>query len=196
VTTVARLLPRHWDGRRLLQFLTGLALIALAFAVPALLNPAAPPADAPVTVITTVDTPVAPGLPVIDLPAPAPAADTTTPGDAPGGLALDAAIAQTDTGDAPAGVALGAGTAQTGSAAGGLALGAAIAQTDAGSARGADANGSGSGNVAGVDKGLVQGENGLPVVLRPHGRLICSEVRAAAGGAVPRTRSERGPPQA
>jgi hypothetical protein len=155
VTTVARLLPRHWDGRRLLQFLTGLALIALAFAVPALLNPAAPPADAPVTVITTVDTPVAPGLPVIDLPAPAAAADTAAPGDAPAGLALDA-----------------------------------------GSAQGADANGSASGVVAGADKGLVQGENGLPVVLRPHGRLVCSEVRAAAGGAVPRTRSERGPPQA
>ena len=30
--TVGRLLPRHWDGGRLLRFLTGLALIALAFA--------------------------------------------------------------------------------------------------------------------------------------------------------------------
>jgi hypothetical protein len=33
VAVVARILPRHWDGRRLLQFLTGLALIALSFAV-------------------------------------------------------------------------------------------------------------------------------------------------------------------
>jgi hypothetical protein len=32
---LARLLPRDWDGRRLLQFLTGLALLALAFAAPA-----------------------------------------------------------------------------------------------------------------------------------------------------------------
>jgi hypothetical protein len=85
VTTVARLLPRHWDGRRLLQFLTGLALIALAFAVPALLGPAAPPAEAPVTIITTVDTPLSPGLPVIE---PDPATHTRA------GLALDADAAQ------------------------------------------------------------------------------------------------------
>ncbi|MCA2214853.1 hypothetical protein [Jidongwangia harbinensis] len=32
---VARILPRHWDGHRLLRFLTGLALLALAFAAPA-----------------------------------------------------------------------------------------------------------------------------------------------------------------
>jgi hypothetical protein len=70
VATVARLLPRDWDGRRLLQFLTGLALIALAFALPVLLSPAAPPADSPVTVITTVDTPLAPGLPLAEIPAP------------------------------------------------------------------------------------------------------------------------------
>ncbi|BFU43618.1 hypothetical protein [Krasilnikovia sp. MM14-A1004] len=31
MAVVARLLPRHWDGRRLLRFLTGLALLALAF---------------------------------------------------------------------------------------------------------------------------------------------------------------------
>jgi hypothetical protein len=35
VTAVRRLHPRHWDGRRLLQFLTGLALLALAFGTPA-----------------------------------------------------------------------------------------------------------------------------------------------------------------
>ncbi|GAB1693204.1 hypothetical protein [Krasilnikovia sp. M28-CT-15] len=33
MAVVARLLPRHWDGCRLLRFLTGLALLALAFAV-------------------------------------------------------------------------------------------------------------------------------------------------------------------
>ena len=69
MATVARLLPRHWDGRRLLQFLTGLALIALAFAVPTLQDPADQPAESPVTIITTVDTPFPAGLPVTDAPA-------------------------------------------------------------------------------------------------------------------------------
>jgi hypothetical protein len=31
VAVVARLLPRDWDGQRLLRFLTGLAMLALAF---------------------------------------------------------------------------------------------------------------------------------------------------------------------
>jgi hypothetical protein len=53
------MLPRHWDGRRLLQFLTGLALIALAFALPALAPPA-PPSTPSIAVITTVDAPPAP----------------------------------------------------------------------------------------------------------------------------------------
>ena len=69
MATVARLLPRYWDGRRLLQFLTGLALIALAFAVPTLQDPADQPAESPVTIITTVDTPLPGGLPVTDAPA-------------------------------------------------------------------------------------------------------------------------------
>ncbi|MET0495467.1 MAG: hypothetical protein ABW000_20270 [Actinoplanes sp.] len=55
MAAVARILPRFWDGRRLLQFLTGLALIAVAFAVPAL---AGPPASAPPpATVTTVDAP-------------------------------------------------------------------------------------------------------------------------------------------
>jgi hypothetical protein len=83
VSAVARLLPRYWDGRRLLQFLTGLALIALAFAVPALLGPADQPSEAPVTVITTVDTPLTPGLPVTGGPDRVTAAGNRT------GLALD-----------------------------------------------------------------------------------------------------------
>jgi len=110
VATVARLLPRHWDGRRLLQFLTGLALIALAFAIPALTGPAGPPAEAPVPIITTVDTPPGPGLPVADSPvetglaleaeaaADAPAAVTDTT-EASGTSAT--ATAQTATGRAP-----------------------------------------------------------------------------------------------
>jgi hypothetical protein len=63
VAIVERLLPRYWDGRRLLRFLTGLALLALAFAarVDAV---AAPPAPAPATsvVSTTVDAPPAAGV--------------------------------------------------------------------------------------------------------------------------------------
>jgi hypothetical protein len=35
VTVVARVLPRDWDGSRLLRFLAGLAMLALAFAAPA-----------------------------------------------------------------------------------------------------------------------------------------------------------------
>jgi hypothetical protein len=60
VTDLARLLPRHWDGRRLMRFLAGLAMIAAG-----LLAPAAPAvtAAAPAPVVagpaaaaaTTVD---------------------------------------------------------------------------------------------------------------------------------------------
>jgi hypothetical protein len=39
---VAHVLPRHWDGRRLLRFLTGLAMLALAWTVPAAIEPAPP----------------------------------------------------------------------------------------------------------------------------------------------------------
>ena len=41
---VERLLPRHWDGRRLLQFLAGLALLAMSFTLRAdvVATPAAP----------------------------------------------------------------------------------------------------------------------------------------------------------
>lgn len=49
---VERLLPRYWDGRRLLQFLAGLALIALSFTLSSTLRAdvvAAPAAPAPVS---------------------------------------------------------------------------------------------------------------------------------------------------
>ncbi|WP_203734305.1 hypothetical protein [Paractinoplanes durhamensis] len=55
MTAVARVLPRHWDGRRLLRFLTGLAMLALAFTTPA---PAAPATPIPVTsVAQSAETP-------------------------------------------------------------------------------------------------------------------------------------------
>ena len=53
MAVVRRLLPRHWDGHRLLQFLTGLALLALTFGAPA--AAAAPPPAAPAPVTTTVE---------------------------------------------------------------------------------------------------------------------------------------------
>ena len=69
---VDRLLPRQWDGRRLLRFLAGLALLAASFLSPAPTATAAPaPAssvvgravEAPATVIdqvpAVVDEPVA-----------------------------------------------------------------------------------------------------------------------------------------
>ena len=34
MAAVARVLPRLWDGRRLLRFLTGLAMLTLAFTAP------------------------------------------------------------------------------------------------------------------------------------------------------------------
>jgi hypothetical protein len=45
---VAHVLPRHWDGRRLLRFFTGLAMLALAFTVPAAVE-AAPPVPSVIT---------------------------------------------------------------------------------------------------------------------------------------------------
>jgi hypothetical protein len=80
VADVVRLLPRHWDGQRLLRFLAGLALLALAFAAHAGLTAAAGqvPAPAATTVTTTVDVPAAPAseiAPAADRPADFPAAD-------------------------------------------------------------------------------------------------------------------------
>jgi hypothetical protein len=57
VTAVARVLPRDWDGARFLRFLTGLAMLALAFAAhlaPAQLETATP-APAPAVARVTVD---------------------------------------------------------------------------------------------------------------------------------------------
>jgi len=60
VTAVARVLPRDWDGRRLLRFLTGLAMLALAFTVhvtpPAPALPAVQPAAAVASSVSPVAT--------------------------------------------------------------------------------------------------------------------------------------------
>jgi hypothetical protein len=45
---VAHVLPRHWDGRRLLHFFAGLAMLALAWIAPAALE-ASPPVPAVIT---------------------------------------------------------------------------------------------------------------------------------------------------
>jgi hypothetical protein len=56
---VARVLPRHWDGSRLLRFLTGLAMIALAFtahvAPPALTAAPPTPTAAPVAQVAPAE---------------------------------------------------------------------------------------------------------------------------------------------
>jgi hypothetical protein len=80
VAEVARALPRHWDGHRLLRFLTGLALLAVAFAAPFLAArgfavphqdaPAAPPA----AVRTVTDVSAAPAADAVPVTAAAPAA--------------------------------------------------------------------------------------------------------------------------
>jgi hypothetical protein len=57
VTAVTRVLPRQWDGRRLLRFLTGLAMLALAFTVhatPPVPAPAISAAPPPVAVASSV----------------------------------------------------------------------------------------------------------------------------------------------
>jgi hypothetical protein len=77
VATVERLLPRHWDGRRLLHFLAGLALLAMSFtlradvvATPAVPAPASASArssvEAPETETDQADLPVA--APAVTLP--------------------------------------------------------------------------------------------------------------------------------
>lgn len=54
VAVVARVLPRHWDGSRLLRFLAGLAMLTLAFTTPSVASPVeatAPPAVAAPAVV-------------------------------------------------------------------------------------------------------------------------------------------------
>ena len=54
MTSVARVLPRDWDGSRLLRFLAGLAMLALAFTAPAApVTPAEPVAA--VAMVETAD---------------------------------------------------------------------------------------------------------------------------------------------
>ncbi|MGW4940366.1 hypothetical protein ACWEOZ_02080 [Actinoplanes sp. NPDC004185] len=192
MATVARLLPRYWDGRRLLQFLAGLALIALAFALPSVLSPAETPADAPVTIVTTVDTPAGPALPVIEVPGP-------RLGGSRAGLALSAAHTATGVTRATdaAGTADTAETAQAADAAGTVQAAGAAGTADAAGttdvARAAESDAPGAGPVT---AGTVQGVPGLPVHTRHDGRGVCVEARAAVDGATPRTHGQRGPPRA
>jgi hypothetical protein len=65
VAAAGRLYPRHWDGHRLLQFLTGLALLALAFGTTAA---SAPPASPPATAVSST----------VEAPAPASPAETAS----------------------------------------------------------------------------------------------------------------------
>ncbi|HEY0533425.1 MAG TPA: hypothetical protein VGD29_17685 [Actinoplanes sp.] len=69
MTAVTRVLPRHWDGRRLLRFLTGLAMLALAFTVHM-----TPPAPSPPSLPAAL-----PAAAPAALPAAAPASSTVTP---------------------------------------------------------------------------------------------------------------------
>jgi hypothetical protein len=74
MAAIERLLPRHWDGRRLMRFLAGLALLAASFLAPAPAMAAAP-APASSVVSTTVEAPAsaidqAPA--VVDAPVAAP----------------------------------------------------------------------------------------------------------------------------
>ncbi len=180
MATVARLLPRFWDGRRLLQFLTGLALIALAFTIPALPDPADQPAESPVTIITTVDTP---GLPVTDVPAaPRLSTDHTS-------LALGP---QTPTPTKPPTPATGTGVA-TGTGAGPATQAAHVATRGAHTAaQGAQAGSHGPGS---ADLGVAHGATGLPPQAW-HGRRLCFENRATTGSAAHGAHGERAPPRA
>jgi len=72
-----RVLPRNWDGRRLLRFLTGLALLALAFTFRVdAVTPAAPPSAvvSSAGVSRTAASPAAASA----APAPPPAAPSVT----------------------------------------------------------------------------------------------------------------------
>jgi hypothetical protein len=76
--TAGWVLPRDWDAGRLLRFLTGLALLALAFAANAgmITTPAGTAPAAPATTTTTVDVPATADVPAttgdpaaVDVPA-------------------------------------------------------------------------------------------------------------------------------
>lgn len=78
--TAVRALPRLWDGQRLLRFLAGLALIALAFAAHAGLTTAssstAPPALTP-PATAVIDVPTAPAADLVPTVDAVPEADST-----------------------------------------------------------------------------------------------------------------------
>ncbi|NMO51274.1 hypothetical protein HH310_08745 [Actinoplanes sp. TBRC 11911] len=59
---LARVLPRYWDGRRLLRFLAGLAMVALALTAPAFSEPVSAGPAVPVSIAR----PAAAAAPVVD----------------------------------------------------------------------------------------------------------------------------------
>ncbi|MET3430121.1 hypothetical protein BJ973_009333 [Actinoplanes tereljensis] len=77
MTAVARVLPRNWDGHRLLRFLAGLAMLALAFTSPVPATPMAPPAavtaEASTTVAVSESAPAPSAVRVLPAPRPTPA---------------------------------------------------------------------------------------------------------------------------
>jgi hypothetical protein len=96
VALLARLHPRHWDGQRFLQFLTGLAVLALAFAAPMAPADAAPVEPAPAAVLA------------------APAAETVAVDERAAAVDQPAAAAAVDQPAAAAAVDRPAPAAQTG----------------------------------------------------------------------------------
>jgi hypothetical protein len=123
VSILERLDPRHWGGRRVLRLLAGLALVALALAVPSVVTA---PAIVPAAVVAEQPVAIAPADAL-------PADDAPTAQDAAGAdddaAAQDAAAPAADP-DAPA--------ARIGATLGGTATAALRERTDAG-VTGADA---------------------------------------------------------
>jgi hypothetical protein len=75
--TAGWVLPRDWDGARLLRFLAGLAMLALAFAANAgLISTPAAAAPAAPAEVSVVDVPVV-DAPAAEIPAPVPAVRPT-----------------------------------------------------------------------------------------------------------------------
>jgi hypothetical protein len=75
MTAVVRVLPRYWDGRRLLRFLTGLAMLTLAFTTH--LHPAAEPVVPPAAVAQAAP-PASPAVTAEPAPAARPALPPVT----------------------------------------------------------------------------------------------------------------------
>ncbi|MEV4351393.1 hypothetical protein AB0J83_43610 [Actinoplanes sp. NPDC049596] len=100
MAAVTRVLPRHWDGRRLLRFLTGLAMLALAFTVPAPREPVTLAASpAPLPAVRGEAAPAAVPAPAVAAPvvaAPAPVVESALAAVEPAPVAALGAAAPAD----------------------------------------------------------------------------------------------------